>query len=248
MKIATVAVLLLVACQAWATGKPPPEPPEEPPTANATSASESAAKARSRSESKAKASSKSVADASNSVTVGMETGDTVVEVAGDTEIYDFPSNSAYAPPAFSNIKCADVLGFGYTNQSGSGSVGLPVPRWLSRKIQDCEANADANWLAELGLPLAAIEARCATRSMRKRFGGGSKSPQAQTEGCIGRLRQLAQDEAELEGLRNVVDQLGRDNERLRDELEQASTTDEALADCNKARQRTEEAWRKCQQK
>lgn len=182
-------------------------------------------------------------DASNAVDVGVETGDIDVAVGGDT--YNFPSNSSYSPPAFSNMRCSDVFGFGYTNASGSGSAGLPIPRWMSKKIQDCEANADANWLAEAGLPMAAIEARCGTRSMRDRFGGGSKDKDQRTDACIGKLKSLARDEAEIEQMRNSIDALGENIERLQQQLAQNQTSEKALQDCRKARDRTEEAWKDC---
>lgn len=241
-KIALVCLVVLLATTAHATGTNPPPDPE--PVANATSAADSVSKAISKSESKAKAYSGSAADASTAVDVGMETGD--VTVGGDS--YNFPSNSSYSPPAFSNIRCSDVVGFGYTNASGSGTAGLPIPRWMSKKIQDCEANADANWLAEAGLPLAAIEARCGTRSMRTRFGGDVKGAKDQIAGCVSTLKSLARDEAELEGLRHAVDVLREDNERLTEYLVEAEQSVEALQDCKKARTRTEEAWKDCLQK
>jgi len=241
----TFSLALLLAVSVQATEKKRYQKPEIENTAKAMSGSESVSKARADSTSKATASNRTKVDASSSVDVAVETGDTLVQVDGDTQIYDFPSNSAYAPPAFSNIRCSDVFGFGYTNKSGSGSAGLPVPRWMSKKIQDCEANADANWLAEAGLPLAAIEARCATRSMRERFGGGMKGKKNQTAGCVTRLKTLARDAAELEGLRSAVDHLKKDNQQLAGKV---ADLESDVSNCNESRDRVEDAWKECQQK
>lgn len=121
-------------------------------------------------------------DASSAADV--TTGDTNVSIEGDNTFYDFPSNSAYAPNGLSHISCDQLLGAGYTNVNGSGSLGVPIPRWLSGKIRDCEANADATWLAEMGLTQAAVEARCSTRSMRGRFGGKAKGKDKQVDACV----------------------------------------------------------------
>lgn len=107
-----------------------------------------------------------------------------VSIEGDEVVYDFPSNSAYAPHGLSHISCDQLLGAGYTNVNGSGSIGIPIPRWMSGKIKDCESNADATWLAEMGLTQAAVEARCSTRSMRARFGGDGSGKDEQVDACV----------------------------------------------------------------
>ncbi len=162
----------------------------------------------------------SVVDASSQVDVAtgdVITGDTTVTVQGDETFYDFPSNSAYAPNGLSHIRCDQLLGIGYTNVNGSGSIGAPIPRWMSAKIRDCESNADSNWLSEFGLAGAAIEARCATRSMRERFGNGEKGKKNQTTACVTALGTIAnanaaaqkKRDAELANLRSELDELRR---------------------------------------
>lgn len=139
-------------------------------------------------------------------------GDTFT-VEGDTETWDIPSNSAYAPNGFSMMRCSEILGAGYTNANGSGSVGLPVPRWLSGKIKDCESIADSIWLAELGLIRASIEARCGTRSMRSRFGGKGKKD-AQIEACVSHLIDPYKEMAEMQSLQDNNEGLKRENVML----------------------------------
>lgn len=233
----------------------------------ATSASESRSDARANADALAVAKTETVVDASSNVAVGvktgievetgpvdvnLETGPVTVDVAGDnieiagpdidiegdTISYDFASNTSYAPPSFSNIRCGEVAGIGYTNTNGSGSLGIPVPRWLSRKIRDCEADADANWLAEMGMRLAAIEARCGTKSMQDRFGGSLKGQANRTTACRTRLVGLMRDEAELEGLRSAVEHLNTENAKLSKEL---GETKEAVDRCTNE-------WVECQAK
>lgn len=143
-------------------------------------------------------------------------GDTIT-VEGDN--WEIPANSAYAPHGFSNMTCAEVFGLGYTNKNGSGSLGLPIPRWLSGKLKDCEAEKDSIWLAELGLVRAAIEARCATRSMRARFGGKGTKKQ-QTEQCVTELTEPYDHKRERDRLTGLIDELGHQNSQLVEENQQ----------------------------
>jgi len=212
---------------------------------DATSSSESASNARAAAESSSVAENQTDVDASSDVAVVVDAGDTTVRVDGDTVTYDFPSNTSYAPPAFSNIKCGEVIGFGYTNLNGSGSLGLPVPRWLSRKIRDCEADADANWLAEMGMRLAAIEARCGTKSMQTRFGGNMRGAKNKTQACRTHLVNLLRDQAELDGLRSAVKALSNENQTLTHELTLAN---DGRNQCDEAQRRTAAAWKGCLRK
>ena len=124
--------------------------------------------------------------------------DASVNIEGDKAVYDFPSNSAYAPNGLSHIVCDQLLGAGYTNVNGSGSIGIPIPRWMSGKIKDCESNADANWLAEMGLMQAAVEARCSTRSMRGSFGVDAKGKHNQVDACVRTIGNMVAQQARAE--------------------------------------------------
>lgn len=225
---------------------------------DATSGSESAAAAISGSASQAVVKTHTVADASNALTVdGSQSltsdDDVTLTVQGDEltvegdeltiegDNWDLPSNSAYAPNGFSVIECSAVLGAAFTNRKGSGSLGLPIPRWLDRllfqRITDCESNADAVWLAEFGLKYASIEARCQTSSMQRMFGGGKKKKERAKE-CVAHLKSTIIEEDELQQVLARIRHLEQENEKLLTDLKHSRDSGE----------RCTEAWTECQAK
>lgn len=221
--------------------------------AHALSGSESRSKALSSADAQAVVKTETVVDASSGVALDIKTGDTVVEgdtltmtgpeveVHGDTEIWDIPSNSAYAPNGFTVIECSAVLGAAYTNRNGSGSLGLPIPRWLDKllfqRIADCEADADAVWLAEMGFRFASIESRCATASMRRQFGGDVRGRRAQRTACINHMKGTLIEERDLVKAQNQIRKLQAENRQLADQLKKQSTAVDRCTD----------AWESCQQ-
>ncbi len=202
--------------------------------ADARSRSESRSNARAGADAHADVKTETVVDASSGSAVDIETGDTDIDIEGDTQIWDFPSNSAFAPNGYTVIECSAVLGAAFTNRNGSGSLGLPIPRWLDRilfqRITDCEADADAVWLAEMGYRLASIESRCATSSMRRQFGQGVKGRQAQRDACVGHLKQTLIEERDLLAIERRIRELENQNETLATELANAKTATERCTD------------------
>lgn len=247
LAVAVVALLLLVAVVGTAnatSGKKKDEPPQQEQaqvqaqgqgqSSNNDNSNRSYNTNQNANANTATASS----DSTNNTTSG-SSSDNQVTVIGDT--YDIPSNSAFAPQPFSNMRCSAVLGAAFTNANGSGSLGIPVPRWLSRPLRDCERDADANWLAEMGMQLAAIQARCATRSMQERFGGDYKGEEA-TRACTTTMTQSIRDEAVLQGLRATVGALKAENSEL---VQEVVTLQRNQNICEEGAKRAEGALREC---
>ena len=205
--------------------------------AAALSRSESLSTARSGADAQAHVKTETVVDASSGSAVDVKTGEVTVEgdeVTVEGDIWDLPSNSAFAPNGYTVIECSAVLGAAFTNRNGSGSLGLPIPRWLDRilfqRITDCEADADAVWLAEMGFRLASIESRCATTSMRRQFGQGVKGRQAQRDACVGHLKNTLIEERDLQAIEQRILELERDNRALATELADSKTATERCTD------------------
>ena len=248
---AAVAISVSLAAHAGGKPKPDPEPTQQQQqkqyqgqnqyaeggdggTGYALSRSESRSNARSDADARSSAKNETVVDASSGAAVDVETGDTDISVEGDTEIWDIPSNSAYAPNGYTVIECSAVLGAAYTNRNGSGSLGLPVPRWLDKilfqRIADCEADADAVWLAEMGFRIASIESRCATASMRRQFGQGVRGRKAQRDACIGHLKNTLIEQRDLVEVENRIRTLQAENQRLTDELSRSQEATDRCTD------------------
>lgn len=115
------------------------------------------------------------AAANNNLTNNIE-GTTVndnssVTVEGDQgDVYDFPSAPAFAPASSSDIECRSIIGFAGQNTSGGVSLGIPIPRWLSRKIRDCEREKAALGLLQMDLTLSALQMRCGQKVFQDEFG------------------------------------------------------------------------------
>lgn len=228
----------------------------------AVSGSKSLSNASSVAETQSTAFTSTKVDVSNGVDVGVATGDVSVgpttastgpvvqavtgpeiDIEGDTyEAPHIPVSTAYAPAAFSNLNCGETIGAAWQGRNGAGSLGIPLPRWASRKQRDCFRQDDANWLANMGLPRVAIEARCATKSMQVRFGGTAKGREARTNACVRHLAGRLDDQNEKAGLRNEVDRLRTDNRKLAEELRKAWDENNV---CNEAEDRATDAWRDC---
>lgn len=176
--------------------------------------------------------------------VDLVTGDTTISdgdvlVQGDTEIYDFPSNSAFAPQAFASAHCDSVLGIGYTNTERSGSAGLPMPVWLEwilgrRGIRnDCELVAASSALAQLDMRLAAIETLCGTKAMRTRFGYQHRGKQNQINACVAAMKIDMREQAELMSLRSTVKTMTAERQRIeREHLERIDRIERAFMEAD----------------
>lgn len=147
-------------------------------------------------------------------------GNTLV-AEGDT--YDIPVSTAYAPGAYSHIRCDQILGFGATRDDGSMAVGIPMPRAWSRKIKDCERVDTANWLRSMGLRNEEIEMRCETKVLVKKFGS--------EEECETILKSATNYDAELTRLQNNIDILQTERRIEREKCDESK--DRIVAACNK---------------
>lgn len=158
--------------------------------------------------------------ASESVSQSDASSDNSVEIGGD--IYDIPVSTAYAPQAYSHIRCDQILGFGATKDDGSVAVGIPMPRWMSRKIKDCQRVDGASWLASIGLQIEAIKLRCETKVLVEQYGD--------TQACIDTLS---------DGIGNV-----KTIENLKQKLEIVSK-ERAIEKrkCDESKDRITEAWK-----
>lgn len=261
-----IFLTILLGVPAFAGGKQPPKPSSQ--TVNqeqtahggkAVSGSESHSAAISGSMSGSSAENTNVVDTSSGAVVGIKTGETSLKTGdtnltggstdvhiegdhfeGDTETWNLPSNAAFAPNGYTVIDCSAVLGAAYTNKNGSGSLGIPIPRWLDgllfQRVSDCEAVADAVWLAEMGFLQASIEARCTTKSMRRLFGGGAKGKKDRAKECVSKIAASVISEAKIEELNERIDELKNSNQALRN----------AVLDSQEAVERCTYAWEDCQ--
>jgi len=152
------------------------------------------------------------ANAMNANNQNLNISTDVAFAGGDTN-FNYTASTAYAPQAWSQMTCSQVIGAAGQGQSQGWSIGLPIPRFLSRAIQDCEKERDASHLAQMGFYGAAIESLCGKRSMQKVHGGTAEACVAKFAGQVAmqeeleRLRQanatlLAEREHDLDELRN----------------------------------------------
>lgn len=235
MKKELFAIIVLTAFSMPAMATKPKEPDPDPMPNTQEQRQEQAQSLHSKNDANAAAKSKSI---SESEAIASSDNNVDVDVKGDH--YEFSSASSYAPPSFSNMRCDSTLGLSFTNRDGSGSAGIPVPRWLSKKIQDCEANADANWLAEAGLISAAVKARCSTRSMQRIFG-------KKTDQCESALKAEIASNNKARDLQSQVDRLRERNLALHERWQRSKDeSDSRLTSCEVAQSRAHNAWLDCQ--
>ncbi len=164
----------------------------------------------------------------NNQNLSVETG---VSVSGGDNNFNYTASTAYAPQAWSQMTCSQVFGLAGQGQSRAWSLGLPVPRFLSKAIQDCEKERDASHLAQMGFYGAAIESLCGKRSMQDVHGGSA-------EACVNKFRgEVRQDDLLAE-----IDRLSKANTAL---LEERKNDLERLSEC---RERTDRVFQECVKK
>ena len=147
----------------------------------------------------------STSDASNS---GVN-NNTMVE--GDTFNHRYPASSSFAPQAYGPGRCGAVLGLAFGNQDNTGAAGLPIPRWMSRQIRDCETLMIANALSQNGMKGASVEMLCGMRAAQERYAytpSGGKLPRGKRmSACVQGMRAAMHADSERQGLRDQVDAL-----------------------------------------
>jgi len=162
------------------------------------------------------------ANNANNQNLNLETD--VSFVGGDTN-FNYTASTAYAPQAWSQMTCSQVIGAAGQGQSQGWSIGLPIPRFLSRAIQDCEKERDASHLAQMGFYGAAIESLCGKKSMQKVHGGTAEACVAKFAGQVAmqeEIRQLreanatllAEREHDLQELRDCRDSYDKASDRM----------------------------------
>lgn len=130
-------------------------------------------------------------------------------------IYETGAASAIPAQPWTHIKCGSVLGASGQGNGQGWALGIPVPRWMSRQIQDCERENDAAWLQSIGLIGDAFVSRCGKKSMQERFGGTAKGGKARTQACIDHFKSQVSNLATAQGR---VTELETENERLRENV------------------------------
>lgn len=152
------------------------------------------------------------ANATNANNQNLNISTDVAFTGGDTN-FNYTASTAYAPQAWSQMTCSQVIGAAGQGQSQGWSIGLPIPRFLSRAIQDCEKERDASHLAQMGFYGAAIESLCGKKSMQKVHGGSAKA-------CVDKFAGQVAMQQELEQLRKanatLVAEREHDLQELRD--------------------------------
>ncbi len=144
--------------------------------------------------------SDSAAEANNTLNNTIEGDTNNVTVEGDeadTYIYDFPSAPAFAPQSSSDIDCRSIIGFAGTTREGSISLGIPVPRWASRRIKDCEREKAAADLKAMGLTLPALQMHCDQKVFVERYGDDNAK-------CVEKLLTQKSCEAQLDAMQDEL--------------------------------------------